>query len=222
MLGVVTGMLAEARCLRPGETRFICTGGDAARARQGAARLVAQGVEALVSFGLAGGLAPSVAPGALLLPEVVVLPSGRQSAPNQVWRRRLSRLAEDARMAPLAAPLAGSDELVDTAPAKRALFEATQALAVDMESHAVAETADAAGLPYMVVRAVADTHDEALPAAARAGLGPEGRLRPLAVLCQLLRDPRELRPVLRLGRESGKALAALRRVAALAPDLAFV
>ncbi len=222
MLGVVTGMLAEARCLRPGQFRFICSGGDAARARSGAEQLAAQGVAALISFGLAGGLAPTLRTGALLLPSEVVLPSGERLTTDPAWRQRLARLAQSNGLELLDLPVFGSDQLVADTAAKRALFEATGAGAVDMESHAVAAVARAAGLPCMVVRAIADPHDEALPAIARHGLGSDGRIRPVAVAAGLLRQPSALGAILRLGRASSRALDALRRVAALAPELAFL
>jgi hopanoid-associated phosphorylase len=222
MIGIVTGFRAEARCLRHDRNRIICSGGDAERARAGAERLVKMGVEALVSFGLAGGLDPAMVSGRLLLPEAVLLPDGRAIRTHEGWRQRLAHLARAENLDPMTAPVAGSDRLLATAPDKRALFEATRALAVDMESHAVAVVAEQAGLPYVVVRAVADTSDEAIPSAAQKGLGPGGEIRHLAVLKQILLHPGEARSVLRLGRESGRALTALRRVAALAPDLAFV
>ena len=70
-VGVVTGSWVEARCLRRQDVRVACSGGSAERARSEAARLVAEGAAALVSFGLAGGLAPELRPGDLLLPETV-------------------------------------------------------------------------------------------------------------------------------------------------------
>ncbi len=222
MIGVVTGLVAEARCLHRGENRFVCTGGDSAKAKAGAERLVTQDVCALCSFGLAGGLDPALASGSLLLPEAVVLPSGGRIETDPVWRGRLGRLARAENLDPLALTVVGSDELVATPAAKLALFEASDAAAVDMESHAVGEVARAAKLPFVIVRVIADTHDETIPVSARQGLGEAGRIRLLRVLLELMRRPNETRSLLRLGRESGRALSALRRVAALAPDLAFV
>lgn len=222
MIGVVTGLVAEARCLRQGQNRFVCTGGDSARARAGAERLVAQDVCALCSFGLAGGLQPGLASGSLLLPEAVTTPSGEQIETDTVWRERLDYLAMTEGLDPKRLTVAGSDELITTPAAKEALFKATGAAAVDMESHAVGEVAMAAKLPFVIVRVVADAHDQAIPHAAREGLGKNGQIRPLAVLMELMRRPTETGSLIRLGRESGRALSALRRVAALAPDLAYV
>ena len=222
MIGIVTGLVAEARCLRQGQNRFICTGGNSSRAREGAERLVTQDVCALCSFGLAGGLHPGLPSGTLLLPKFVILPDGRKIETDSVWRERLTYLARSAGLDPLPTTVVGSDDLVATPAAKATLHQESGAAAVDMESHAVGDVADEARLPFVVVRVIADTHDEAIPEAARRGLGEEGKIRPLAVLVELMRRPHQTGSLIRLGRESGKALGALRRVGDLAPDLAFV
>lgn len=222
MIGVVTGLVAEARCLRQGQNRFVCTGGDSERARAGAARLVKQDVCALCSFGLAGGLQPGLTSGSLLLPEAVIMPDGNRIETDTVWRERLDYLAMTEGLDPKGLPIAGSDELVATPLAKTTLFETTGAAAVDMESHAVGQVAMDAKLPFVIVRVIADPHDEAIPNAARQGLGEDGQIKPLAVLMELMRRPAETGSLIRLGRESGRALSALRRVASLAPDLAYV
>ncbi len=222
MIGVVTGLVAEARCLRQGHNRFVCTGGRSTRAREGARRLVAQDVCALCSFGIAGGLHPNLPSGSLLLPETVVLPDGGRIQTDSIWRERLAFLARAADLDPLSMTVVGSDDLVAAPEAKAALHRSTGAAAVDMESHAVGEVALAAKLPFVVVRVIADAHDEAIPEAARQGLGDGGEIRPLAMLMELMRRPNQTRPLIRLGRCSGRALGALRRVASLAPDLAFV
>ena len=222
MIGIVTGLVAEARCLRQGQNRFICTGGNSARAREGAERLVTQDVCALCSFGLAGGLHPGLPSGTLLLPKTVIFHDKDRIETDSVWRERLTFLARTAGLDPLPTTVVGSDDLIATPAAKAKLHGESGAAAVDMESHAVGEVARTAKLPFVVVRVIADTHDETIPEAARRGLGAEGQIRPLAVLMELMRRPHQTGSLIRLGRGSGKALGALRRVADLAPDLAFV
>jgi adenosylhomocysteine nucleosidase len=216
VIGILTGLRAEARCLKDLGVAVACSGARPARARAEALRLIAEGATGLVSFGLAGGLAPAVASGDLILADRVVLPDGEGIAPDPAWRGRLAALIEAGGTLPHQAVVAGSDRLLATVAAKRALFEATGALAVDMESHAVAAAASAAGLPFVVVRAVADPHDQALPRAATVALGPGGEVRLAALARALLIRPDELPALLRLGRQSGRALATLRRVVLLA------
>ena len=69
--------------------RVACSGGSPERARAEAARLAAEGATGLVSFGLAGGLAPELRPGDLVLPETVQAPDGRSLPTDPAWRDNL-------------------------------------------------------------------------------------------------------------------------------------
>ena len=221
-LGIVVGYRAEARCLVGPGLRVLCSGADPARARTAAQRLGDEGVVGLVSFGLAGGLAADLAPGDLLLPQAVIMPDGREIATEAAWRERLAATLERAGLPAHSAPLAGSEIVVATGDAKRALAAQTGAAAADMESHGVADVAARAGLPFLIVRAVADRSDQAIPRAAIGAIDAQGEVRHLALLGRLIRRPWEIGALIALGRSSGRGLASLRRVAALAPGLGFV
>jgi adenosylhomocysteine nucleosidase len=221
-LGVVVGYRAEARCLAGLDLRVVCSGVDADRARTAARRLCEEGATGLVSFGLAGGLAADLAPGDLLLPKAVVLPGGGRIATEAGWRDRLAATLQRAGPDLRDAPIAGSDAIVATCDAKRALLAQTGAVAVDMESHAVAEVAARAGLPFVVLRAIADRSDQAIPSAARGAIDAQGDIRHIMLLVRLVGRPWEIFPLIALGRSSGLGMASLRRVAALAPRLGFV
>lgn len=216
-VGIVTGMVAEAGCLSralnaiPPEAQplLCCAAADAERAYAGACALVARGATALVSFGIAGGLHPDLPPGALVLAETVVDIDGRRWATMTAWRRMLQcEIDTDGSGSVLAAQSA-----VRSASEKAALHAQTGAVVVDMESGGIARAAEAAGVPFLVVRVVADPAHRHLPPSALAGLGPDGRQRPLAVLAALTRHPGDLMALLRLARDSRTALRQLRRVA---------
>ena len=152
--GCIVGLRREARLLGwlSDELPVACAGADAVRAAALASGLIDRGVGGLVSFGLAGGLDPALAPGTLLLPEVVLLPDGRALPVDGAWRRRAAALLPQAG----SAALVGSDRAVASVAGKAALRASSGAGAVDMESHAVAAAAVAAGLPFLVIRAIAD------------------------------------------------------------------
>jgi adenosylhomocysteine nucleosidase len=221
-LGVVVGYRAEARCLIGPDLRVSCSGADPQRARMAAGRLCDEGVAGLVSFGLAGGLAADLASGDLLLPQAVILPDGGTIMPEAAWRGRLAATLERAGLRARSAPIVGRERIVATREAKRALLAQTGAVAVDMESHGVAEVAARFGLPFLVVRAVADRSDQVIPRAALGAIDANGDVRYLTLFGRLIRRPRELWPMIDLGRSSSRGLTTLSRVALLAPGLDFV
>lgn len=215
-LGVVTGLMAEANCLKPAGTAsaisIICSSGDPARAEAGARRLVRDGVEALLSFGIAGGLDPRCSAGDLVLGKTVVDATGIEHETDMEWRNYLATLL--AGLGPEIGTVAGTDRPASTVAEKRAIHERCGAIAVDMESHIVARVAADTGLPFAVIRVIADGARDSLPHAALAGLGgADGSPRIGAVVGALLRRPWELPGLIRVGLETRQALGILRRCA---------
>jgi adenosylhomocysteine nucleosidase len=221
-LGVVMGLQAEADCLRGCAANAApltwISGGSALRAREGAEQLRAQGADALVSFGLAVGLAPVLRPGDVVIAEGVVTPGGRTIATDAAWRAALLRRLGSSELNLRVARIAGSDEALTSAGAKRRAFQTTFAAALDTESHAVAEIAAAAGLPLLVVRAVAEPAETLRPAIAFAATGDDGRTRSLAMVGHLVARPWEIPAAWRFSKNGRQALEALRRVAAVGPQ----
>jgi adenosylhomocysteine nucleosidase len=223
-LGVVTALQAEAECLRQlqlpaASAPLTCvSGGSALRARAGAEKLRRQGVVGLVSFGLAIGLAPVLRPGDLVVADSVVLPGGRSMPTDAAWRTALLQRLSGSGLNVRVARLAGSDELPSSVSAKHRAFQTTFAAALDTESHAVAEVAAGAGLPLLVVRAVAEPAEEMRPAIAFAATGADGQPRSLAMVGHLAMRPWEIPAAWRFSKNGRLALDALRRVAALGPD----
>jgi adenosylhomocysteine nucleosidase len=221
-LGVVTALQAEADCLRRFADRIApltrVTGGSALRARTGAEQLAAEGVVGLVSFGVAIGLAPVLRPGDVVLADSVVLATGGTIPTNPAWRAGLMRRLADSGLNLRVARIAGSDELPTSASAKRRAFQTTFAAALDTESHAVAEVAAAAGLPLLVVRAVAEPAEMMRPPIAFAATSPDGQTRSLAVVGHLAKRPWEIAAAWRFSKNGRLALEALRRIASIGPE----
>jgi adenosylhomocysteine nucleosidase len=221
-LAVVSGLRDEAACLAaaPPGVAVACAGPGPANAVAAARRLLDFGAQALVSFGVAGALAPIVRPGRLLLPREIVLADGSRYAVDQGLRAQLAnRLGA---LAPLSEALAGSDAAVLTVSAKRVLRQATGAVAVDMESHALARLAEERRIPFLAVRAVADAADADVPPLALAGMMPDGTTRAWPVIRGLVARPRELPGLLRLAGHMRLATAALRRAAPALAALAEI
>ena len=197
--GLVTGLAAEARlAARLGAA--LAGGGLPAGAEAAAERLVAQGATALVSFGLCGGLDPALDPGALLVPRTVT-EAGGTCPTDAVLAAALGGWTCTA-LAAAAAPVARCE-------AKRALFAATGAAGVDLESGAVARVAARHALPFAVLRAVCDPADLDLPPLALAALDAGGTIRPARIAASLFARPGQIGALLRLARAAAAARAAL-------------
>ncbi len=216
-LVVVVGLAAEARiAAAPGIPTLVGAG----RADRLAAALeiaIARGARRLLSFGVAGALAPYLGPGDLIIGRELI-EGARRSPCDPAWSAAmLQRLyRNDGRgLRTFFADVAGAEAPVADPAAKAALFVAGHAVAVDMESAIVARAAERHRLPFAIVRAVADPARRALPPAALVAIRADGGLAVAAVLDALACDPRQWAALARLGLDSRRAFLALRRARAL-------
>ena len=111
-------------------------------------------------------------------------------------------------------PLACTDEVITSSAGKRRLFEQTGAVAVDMETAAVLETAQENGLPGCAVRVIVDPADLALPEIVLRRVDDYGRLNGLALGLRLVTSPGQIPDMVRLARASHQAGKTMRLVAA--------
>jgi adenosylhomocysteine nucleosidase len=200
MIGIVVGLAAEARAAVGLGCRVDIGGGGAAGAEAAARRLAESGATALISFGLAGGLAPGMAAGTVRVPVSVVGPGGERWETDPA----LSRLLGEPSGTILAA-----DDIIGTRLDKHAAHAASGADAADIESGAVARIATEHGLAFAVLRAVCDPADRDLPPAAITALDAAGRIRPAALARSLLRHPGQIGGLIGLGKEAALARKAL-------------
>jgi len=215
MLGIITGLTDEADLLvdPPQTVRVRCDGMGPKRARDAACALVKEGCGGLISFGIAGGLDAHLRPGTVVLADRVLDDRGGSWATDEEWRERLyAQVRKNVRT--VEGTLTGSGHVVTTPLAKRQLEKKTGAVAVDMESDAVARVAEEAGLPFLVVRAISDPAWTTIPRVALKGVDAAGRRQVWAVVRALARRPSDLPGLLRLRMDSGKAMKALGRVTA--------
>jgi adenosylhomocysteine nucleosidase len=162
--------------------------------------LIRQGATALVSFGLAGGLDPFLRPGAVIV-AADVLDDGERLSADRVLAARFGAMTGHT-------VLAGST-VVANATEKQALFAATGAHVVDLESGVVARIARSHGLPFAVVRAVCDPAGQDLPPAALVALGPGGNIGLMRLLQSVLSRPSQIYGLLALARDAARARRAL-------------
>jgi hopanoid-associated phosphorylase len=198
-----TGLRREARIIE-GPGVVAVAGGGRAGALEAALLSAAAGVEALISIGIGGALAPGLQPGDWVVATSVIA-EGAQTPTDPAWTEGIrARLA-----AARTGPILGSDAMLTRAAEKHAAYQRWQALAVDMESHVAARVARRLGLPFAALRAISDSADRDLPAAVLVGMKPDGGMALGAVLWALARDPAQLPALIRTGREAERAFRAL-------------
>lgn len=220
--GFVAALELERRWLGAAsvELRVEVAGVGRARAEAASRRLLERGATALVSWGLAGGLDPALAPGSVVVPDEVVETDGTRWRPTDGgWRDAMISGIERTATC-VAGTLICSSRVVGSVDEKRALRGRWGGVAVDMESAGVAAVAAGAGVPWIAVRAVADAADRALPAAVAGLCDDDGRLRRGAAAALVLR-PRLWPALLAVGRGNAAAARSMRRVAeSLCTDVA--
>ncbi len=209
-IAAVCGLAAEARIARRAGLRAVATGGDPASTAAKIERLIAEGARALVSFGIAGALDPALASGSLLLPQAVRTADDRIGV-DAAWHAALAAALRRGGAAFAGGDILASPGVLASAKEKAEVFARYRGtvVAVDTESHAVAGAARAAGLPFIVFRAVADPAARELPPAALGVLDDEGRAPLGGVLRSLWAQPWQIPRLVAVALEVRRALAAL-------------
>jgi adenosylhomocysteine nucleosidase len=212
-VAAVTGLAAEARIAGGIGLLAAAGGGDPARTMAAIKRLIGGGATGLVSFGICGGLDPALPSGALIVPRAIRTEDQERRSVAGRWHGALVDALGVAGISPATGDLLGAASIVDAPARKAALFAATSAIGVDLESHLVATAAGEAGLPFVAVRVVADPAGRRLPPAVLVGLDDEGRPSLGAVSASLARQPSQIAGLIRVGLDTRRALAVLRRTA---------
>jgi hopanoid-associated phosphorylase len=202
---VVVGMAFEARIASSLGVRVVC-GGDGKNLASTLTHAMAAGSSALVSFGVAGGIAPALKPGSCVIASAVI-DHDRVHKTDARWAQRLARLIPGA----VSGAILGVPEPIADAQAKQALHARTGAFAIDMESHVVARAAAEHGVPFAAIRVVVDPVERTIPRSALAGSRADGTIDPIAVMRSLARYPRDLFGLVRMSFDARAARAALVR-----------
>jgi adenosylhomocysteine nucleosidase len=204
----VVGLAFEARIAAGPGVRVICSsdGDDLATSLSSAFRDGARGV---VSFGVAGGLAPDLAPGTCIIGSAIVsgADGGNRVSTHDDWSKSLLRAIPDA----VCGTLYGSVGPITHPRAKAALYKKTGAVAVDMESHIVGDVAAAHGLPMAAIRVITDPAARALPPSVLAAMRPSGAVDIAALIWSLLKRPCDMPALMRLALDANAARATLVR-----------
>jgi len=195
----VTCLALEARiALGPGVS-VICT--HASQLIAALDRAARRGASGIISFGIAGGLAPHLAAGDWVVGSSVR--TEQECFPtDRAWARALLAALPGA----LHAEIIGADAPVAHPLEKRRLHVRTGAVAVDNESHVAARIAAAYRIPFAACRAVIDPAHSELPPAAVTGLRHDGTADVLAVFRSVVRQPSQIPALARTALEALSAV----------------
>lgn len=233
--GVVVALVSEARALTSQKVQpdhmtplaeqsaLWVSGMGPAAARRAAQNLADAGAAALAVFGVAGALDPRLGNGSLLCPDQILDENGHVYTADKSWQARLQQ-----RMSAAHVPLHSGGSLLSvrqpllTTADKSAAHQHHAALAVDMESAAVADVAHERGLPFVVLRAIVDEAGDTIPTALNNSVDAWGRPRTLGLIAAFCLHPSVLAHLPRLYSRMQRATQTLQAAAkATGPSLAW-
>jgi nucleoside phosphorylase len=204
------------------EIALVLTGIGMRRARE-AMRIALKrwpAPEFILSTGVAGALSPDLAIGAIVLADSVMTCHFETGLPEHILGvAREQREAMDAALANTgksarAGAIFTSTKPLTTVAAKSRAAELSGAVAVDMESAAIALEAATRGIPYVCLRTILDTANEDVMGAELAD--ENGRVRLFAAARAMVRNPAILTSGLRLLRNLRVATKAMGEAVAAA------
>lgn len=201
----VTGLTKEAKIVGVTDVVAVAGGGDGDGLAQKLDALHGD-LKGVISIGLAGALSPHLKVGEVVIADQLI--TGLETWEcHEAWRvRLLSRLPQAHQ-----GQIFGSDVIIEKAETKAGLYDATGALAVDMESQVAARFAAKRNLPLAALRVISDDATHILPPAALVAMKPDGGIALGRVLGSLLRRPGQVPALIRTARASNKAFAELLR-----------
>jgi adenosylhomocysteine nucleosidase len=171
------------------------------------------GAELVIGTGVVGALSSGLKPGDLVLCDrVLTLDSDGQVAEHVIavgdaHLRAVGRSLASADIAYSTGAILTSHRVLATGAEKRRAKESTGAIAVDMETAAIASEAAARGLPFIAIRAVLDEVDDEVVGAEMAD--EDGNVRPLAATSYLIRNPATMLKLPKMIRNLARATDAI-------------
>jgi len=182
---VVTGTKREALALAKADVEVIVGGSDPERLARDLAEALPRAC-GIVSFGMAGAIDRGLRLGYWVIGKRV---SGTFPATcDEAWVDALCSRLPQARVGSIHA----DGRLYSSQQDKSERSATSAAIAADMESHIVAQAAEAAGLPFVVLRCISDVAQAELPPAVEVMMGPDGEVDVGAMLKSVARQPGQI------------------------------
>jgi adenosylhomocysteine nucleosidase len=167
-----------------------------------------EGISRIAIIGFSGGISPGLHPGALLVAEHIVSNGAPGPGPDRDWSDRIGQQLGVRR-----ATIVTVDRILCTPRSKKELWSGLsheRPAAADLETVAMAAVAASHGVPFVVVRAISDPAEEALPLDFNDCLDPSGRISRAKVVARAALNPALIGPLWRL---RGRARSCSQRLA---------
>ena len=205
--------ISKGHCLFIADKLLVAYSGAGPNNAQLAAELlVAKGAARLMSWGCAAALSASLKPGDLILADKLIDAGNIEMAVNTDWysytKNRLAKF-----VVVHSGSLAESISIVSSSMDKKQLHSITGAVALDMESIAIAKVARQYNLPFLSIRVIADPVNMSLPLAINYSLNDQGDIMLGKLLLFLFLHPAELPGLIKLGLHFNAAKKTLKLVA---------
>lgn len=191
---------------------IINSGAGPENARLAAEQLIANGAQQLISWGCAAALEPGLKPGYLVLATQLTDADLTLIKVDNNWLNFNQQKLKQ-HLIIQSGGIAESKTLVASSSDKKQLHLKTGAIAVDMESIAVAKVAEQHKLPFLAIRAIADPANMNLPKAVSVALNKQGEVELGKLLRFLAMHPSELPGLIKLGLHFNAAQNTLKKVA---------
>jgi len=167
----------------------------------------------VIGTGVVGALSSGLKPGDLILSDRIMTIDGdgqlseRVITVSESHLRAVGRSLASAGIAYSTGAILTSHRVLATGAEKRRAKESTGAIAVDMETAAIAAEAAVRGLPFVAIRAVLDEVDDEVVGAEMADA--DGNVRPFAATSYLIRNPATMLKLPKMIRNLSRATAAI-------------
>lgn len=205
---ILKGNLTDGR-------EYICiiAGVGPMNAAKGALEACKLSPEMILSIGVSGGLAPGVKAGEMIAGNKIHsgIPGIDPWTETEKDRSARERILPDSIKYSSGSLMGVAKPVMDTEE-KQKLFADSGALAVDMESLAVAGIVSGHQTPFGVIRAVSDCSECSLPKVILKSLDESGNTRIAPILVAMLKKPSLLFRLIRLGKDYNKALKNLGKI----------
>jgi nucleoside phosphorylase len=191
-IGFVTGINSEAKILKSSNAIVFCSNMKPENVAMGTNRLINKGADAIISFGLAGALDPTLKPGSIIIAPQVLTPSYKKIPCNPLLGSKIFNLKKNKRGIYFK-PILGSNRPITSQSEKRKVFKESKAAAIDMETHIAAQTARKRKIPFFTIRSICDTADQDLPDIISVATKNKKKLNLFEIFRFVLGKPSELK-----------------------------